>query len=108
MNLTIKQVKYQQMNLMEKLLHFIFRQFILELIFKKFLKKFFFCRAHWCPPCRNFTPKLAKIFKEINNEVKNKLDIVFVSWDKDQEGFNEYFNEMPWKALPFSGMFYLF
>ncbi|CAF2584474.1 unnamed protein product [Rotaria sp. Silwood2] len=58
--------------------------------------------AHWCPPCRNFTPKLAKVFNEVNDEIKNKLDIVFVSCDENQEGFNEYFKDMPWKALPFS------
>ena len=63
-----------------------------------------FCSAHWCGPCRSFTPKLAKIFKEMNDEMKNKLDIVFVSSDEDQSGFDEYFKEMPWKALPFSGM----
>ncbi|CAF1002245.1 unnamed protein product [Rotaria sp. Silwood1] len=58
--------------------------------------------AHWCSPCRNFTPRLAKAFNEVNDEIKNKLDIVFVSCDRNQEGFNEYFKEMPWKALPFS------
>jgi nucleoredoxin len=65
---------------------------------------FLFFRAHWCPPCRNFTPKLAEIFKGINNEIKDKLDIIFISCDEDQDAFNEYFKEMPWKALPFSGM----
>jgi nucleoredoxin len=64
--------------------------------------------AHWCPPCRNFTPKLAKVFNELTKEVKDKLDIVFVSWDEDEESFKEYFQEMPWKALPFSGLFFLF
>jgi nucleoredoxin len=64
----------------------------------------FFSRAHWCPPCRKFTPILAKTFKEVHNETKDKLDIIFVSCDEDQEGFDEYFKEMPWKALPFSGM----
>ncbi|CAF3564612.1 unnamed protein product [Rotaria sp. Silwood2] len=60
--------------------------------------------AHWCPPCRNFTSKLAKIFKEIKNELKDKFDIVFISCDEDQASFDEYFKEMPWKALPFSGI----
>ncbi|CAF1163296.1 unnamed protein product [Rotaria sordida] len=58
--------------------------------------------AHWCQPCRHFTPKLAKAFKEVNDDIKNKLDIVFVSCDENQEDFNEYFKEMPWKALSFS------
>jgi len=68
----------------------------------------FYSRAHWCGPCRYFTPTLAEIFKEINNEIKDKLDIVFVSRDKDQAAFDEYFKEMPWKAIPFSGMFNIF
>jgi len=32
------------------------------------------------------------------------MDIVFVSCDEDQDAFDGYFKEMPWKALPFSGM----
>ncbi|UJR24056.1 hypothetical protein I4U23_027024 [Adineta vaga] len=58
--------------------------------------------AHWCPPCRKFTPELAKLFGEVHNEIKDNLDVVFVSCDEDQEAFDGYFKEMPWKALPFS------
>lgn len=67
-----------------------------------------FFRAHWCGPCRGFTPKLAEIYKDVQNELKDKFDIVFISWDEDQASFDEYLKEMPWKALPFSGMFYYF
>jgi len=56
--------------------------------------------AHWCPPCRGFTPKLAEWYRA--NAEKLNMDIVFVSSDKDQEAFDEYFDEMPWKALPFA------
>jgi len=38
--------------------------------------------AHWCPPCRSFTPNL--------------------STDRDQEAFEEYYNNLPWLALPFA------
>ncbi|CAF4929634.1 unnamed protein product [Rotaria sp. Silwood1] len=58
--------------------------------------------AHWCPPCRNFTPKLAEIYKRVQSELHEKLDIVFVSHDENENMFNEYFTEMPWKALSFS------
>ena len=44
----------------------------------------------------------------MDKEVKSKLDIVFVSWDEDEKSFKEYFQEMPWKALPFEGMFLSF
>lgn len=55
--------------------------------------------AHWCPPCRGFTPKLAEMY---SNSFKSKgMEIVFVSSDKDQSAFDDYYGEMPWTALPF-------
>jgi len=54
--------------------------------------------AHWCPPCRGFTPKLAEFYK---NGLKDKMEIIFVSSDRDQAAFDEYHGEMPWPALPF-------
>ena len=56
--------------------------------------------AHWCPPCRGFTPKLASVYNEIKEEGKD-FEIVFVSWDRDEESFKEYHGEQPWLALPF-------
>ncbi|CAF4246663.1 unnamed protein product, partial [Rotaria sordida] len=38
-----------------------------------------------------------------NDEIDEKLEIVYISYDKDQATFNEHFKKMPWKALPFSG-----
>jgi nucleoredoxin len=54
--------------------------------------------AHWCPPCRGFTPKLAEFYKD---GLKDKMEIFFVSSDRDQKSFDEYFAEMPWQALPY-------
>eukprot|EP00616_Rhizochromulina_sp_CCMP1243_P009393 CAMPEP_0118973736 /NCGR_PEP_ID=MMETSP1173-20130426/10841_1 /TAXON_ID=1034831 /ORGANISM="Rhizochromulina marina cf, Strain CCMP1243" /LENGTH=419 /DNA_ID=CAMNT_0006923429 /DNA_START=43 /DNA_END=1302 /DNA_ORIENTATION=+ len=56
--------------------------------------------AHWCPPCRAFTPKLAEIHRDITGQGKN-FEIVFVSSDRDEPSFDEYFSEMPWLSLPF-------
>lgn len=56
--------------------------------------------AHWCPPCRGFTPKLAEVYKTISAE--KSFEIVFVSSDKDEKQFASYFEEMPWLALPFA------
>lgn len=56
--------------------------------------------AHWCPPCRGFTPQLAEWYMQ---DLKAKgLEVVFVSSDRDEAAFNEYFGEMPWLALDFS------
>lgn len=56
--------------------------------------------AHWCPPCRGFTPQLAEWYTK---DLKEKgLEIVFVSSDKTQDAFDEYFAEMPWLALDYS------
>ena len=56
--------------------------------------------AHWCPPCRGFTPELVK-FYNANHEGKN-FEIIFVSSDRDEKSFKEYYNDMPWLALAFS------
>jgi len=57
--------------------------------------------AHWCPPCRTFTPELTRIYKKLTEEQKKDFEIVFVSSDNDDAGFNEYYGDMPWLALPY-------
>lgn len=57
--------------------------------------------AHWCPPCRGFTPKLAEIYKGIVAAGK-ELEVVFVSSDREETAFKEYFGEQPWLALPYA------
>lgn len=55
--------------------------------------------AHWCPPCRGFTPKLAEWY---NKDLKAKgLEVVFVSSDRDEAAFKEYAAEQPWLSLPY-------
>ena len=56
--------------------------------------------AHWCPPCRNFTPKLVEIYQKYLKN--NSIEIIFVSWDKNEEEFNKYYDIMPWLAMPFN------
>jgi nucleoredoxin len=60
--------------------------------------------AHWCPPCRGFTPKLAEWFANFkaSHAQKNGLELVFVSSDRDQASFDEYRNEMNFHAIPFA------
>lgn len=57
--------------------------------------------AHWCPPCRGFTPRLSQKYEELIAEGKN-IEIIFVSSDRDEVSAAEYFKEMPWKMLAFS------
>jgi nucleoredoxin len=57
--------------------------------------------AHWCPPCRGFTPQLAVFYEDLKEEQGDQFEVVFVSSDRDQQSWQEYFNEMPWLALPF-------
>eukprot|EP01129_Flabellula_baltica_P008147 TRINITY_DN320_c0_g1_i1.p1 TRINITY_DN320_c0_g1~~TRINITY_DN320_c0_g1_i1.p1 ORF type:complete len:425 (+),score=113.39 TRINITY_DN320_c0_g1_i1:35-1276(+) len=55
--------------------------------------------AHWCGPCRGFTPKLTEFYNDINAERK-RFEIVFMSSDSDKASFDSYRKEMPWLALP--------
>mmetsp|Transcript_4242 Transcript_4242/g.13272 ORF Transcript_4242/g.13272 Transcript_4242/m.13272 type:complete len:317 (-) Transcript_4242:186-1136(-) len=54
--------------------------------------------AHWCPPCRGFTPVLAQAYKDYT---AGDVEVVFVSSDRDKGSFDEYYGEMPWTAVPF-------
>ncbi len=59
---------------------------------------------HNCPPCRQFTPLFAELFNEINKDFPENgnrdFEVIFVSGDKTDEEYNEYYGEMPWYALP--------
>ena len=57
--------------------------------------------AHWCPPCRAFTPKLVDFHNEMTKAGK-PFEIVFASSDRDKKAMYGYMKEMkmPWLALP--------
>jgi len=55
--------------------------------------------AHWCPPCKGFTPVLVETYKKVKAAGK-QFEMIFVSSDRDQTQFMEYFKEMPWLAIP--------
>lgn len=54
--------------------------------------------AQWCPPCRAFSPVLKDFYKACAE--KGKLEIVYVSSDKNLEQWKEYYGTMPWLSLP--------
>eukprot|EP00920_Eleutheroschizon_duboscqi_P018637 GHVT01044299.1.p1 GENE.GHVT01044299.1~~GHVT01044299.1.p1 ORF type:complete len:274 (-),score=57.19 GHVT01044299.1:449-1270(-) len=56
--------------------------------------------ASWCPPCRQFTPVLASIYKAARLAGK-AIEIVWVSSDRTAEDFQSYGASMPWLAVPF-------
>jgi len=58
--------------------------------------------AHWCPPCRRFTPELVKFYNE-NKSKYPKFELIFVSSDKTEEAMKGYMTEtqMSWLALKY-------
>ncbi|XP_043714794.1 probable nucleoredoxin 3 [Telopea speciosissima] len=59
-----------------------------------------FFSANWCRPCRAFIPQLVKLYNTLRNTDRN-LEIIFVSFDRDENGFREHSKLMPWLAVPF-------
>ena len=61
---------------------------------------FVYFSAHWCPPCRGFTPILSDFFTA--NGERLKFKVIFVSSDQDEGAFNDYFGSMSFGlALPY-------
>lgn len=58
--------------------------------------------AHWCPPCRRFTPFLVQLYLALKQTRGEEMEFVFMSADNDESAFEEYRKEMPWLAVPFS------
>lgn len=65
---------------------------------KKVLGLYF--SAHWCPPCRGFTPTLSEKYTKLK-EAGKEFELVFVSGDRDKKSFTDYHKEMSFLALPF-------
>jgi thiol-disulfide isomerase/thioredoxin len=56
-----------------------------------------YASAHWCPPCRKFTPMLIQWYQQM----KHYAEVIFLSADHDENSFASYFASMPWKAVPY-------
>ena len=53
--------------------------------------------GHWCGPCQEYTPLLIDNYDNLN---ASNIEVVFVSSDRSQHEFYEYYSQMPWFALP--------
>jgi nucleoredoxin len=73
-----------------------------EVLEKKKLIALYFS-AHWCAPCRKFTPELVDYYNRVATQ-HPEFEIVFVSFDKSQFAMETYMREanMPWPAIDFS------
>ena len=62
----------------------------------------FYYSAHWCPPCRAFTPQLVTAYKEIK-AAHPEFELIFVSSDRDEDSMKTYMSEssMPWPTVRF-------
>ena len=66
-----------------------------------------YASAHWCPPCKKYTPDLVKFYNNARSIHKTdpkrttSIEIVFVSADHDINGFRNYYSSMPWLAVPY-------
>jgi len=57
--------------------------------------------ANWCPPCKRFTPLLIEFYNTAKKlSSTNEFEIIYVSSDRSNEEFEEYYGKMPWLAIP--------
>ena len=63
----------------------------------------FYFSAHWCGPCRKFTPQLVEYYNRVVAE-HPEFEIVFYSHDRSPADFESYVREanMPWPAIDFA------
>ncbi|CAJ0576577.1 unnamed protein product, partial [Mesorhabditis spiculigera] len=56
--------------------------------------------AHWCPPCRQFTPVLKDFYNELHED--GEFEIVFVSFDRSSDDLKKYLQEAhgDWLHIP--------
>lgn len=72
-----------------------------DAIGKKKLIAYYFS-AHWCPPCRKFTPQLVQYYNRVASE-HPEFEVVLYSFDKSPAEMEQYMREsnMPWPAIDY-------
>ena len=73
-----------------------------EVIEKKKLIALYFS-AHWCGPCRKFTPQLVEFYNRVAPQ-HPEFEIIFVSNDRSAGAMEAYMRDlkMPWPAIDFA------
>ena len=68
---------------------------------KKYIALYF--SAHWCGPCRAFTPELVK-FRDNCAKKNLPFEVVFVSSDHNKDEMKKYMTgeKMKWLAIPYA------
>lgn len=58
--------------------------------------------AHWCAPCRKFTPELVDYYNQVARD-HPEFEIIFISNDKSADAMASYMREsnMPWPAVDY-------
>lgn len=46
----------------------------------------FYFSAHWCGPCKLFTPQLVSIYNKLNG-TKSEFEVIYVSLDRSRDEF---------------------
>ena len=67
-----------------------------------------YASAHWCGPCRQYTPKLVTWYRQqvacaaaASDKNESMVEIVFLSADHDEASFQSYYSSMPWTAIDY-------
>ena len=56
--------------------------------------------ADWCAPCHTMMPLLRNFYTDINLD-ERQFEIILVSNDSDEKGFDKHYGGMPWTSLPY-------
>jgi nucleoredoxin len=62
----------------------------------------FYFSAHWCGPCRKFTPQLVEYYNRVAPQ-HPEFEVIFFSFDKSATAMEAYMREtnMPWPAIDY-------
>ncbi|KAD2805303.1 hypothetical protein R6Q59_029437 [Mikania micrantha] len=57
--------------------------------------------ANWSRPCKAFIPQLVQAYNTLI-ETGKEIEVIFVSFDRDENEYEEHIKGMPWLVVPFN------